>query len=131
MVTYKKKGKKTIWFACTLGITFLAMVLIGKKKKKDYVYENDVDQQNPVKGKKVVFVHDENASENADGVRGHLKVVGNSSYSLTFYTKYVKRALDIILSFCGLVVLSPLYATIALAIVIEDPGPVFFTQKRI
>lgn len=131
MVTYKKKGKKAIWFACTLGITFLAMVLIGKKKKKDYVYENDVDQQNPVKGKKVVFVHDENASENADGVRGHLKVVGNSSYSLTFYTKYVKRALDIILSFCGLVVLSPLYATIALAIVIEDPGPVFFTQKRI
>lgn len=130
-MTYKKKGKKAIWFACTLGITFLAMVLIGKKKKKDYVYENDVDQQNPVKGKKVVFVHDENASENADGVRGHLKVVGNSSYSLTFYTKYVKRALDIILSFCGLVVLSPLYATIALAIVIEDPGPVFFTQKRI
>lgn len=131
MVTYKKKGKKAIWFVCTLGITFLAMVLIGKKKKKDYVYENDVDQQNPVKGKKVVFVHDENASENADGVRGQLKVVGNSSYSLTFYTKYVKRALDIILSFCGLVVLSPLYATIALAIVIEDPGPVFFTQKRI
>lgn len=130
-MTYKKKGKKAIWFACTLGITFLAMVLIGKKKKKDYVYENDVDQQNPVKGKKVVFVHDENASENADGVRGQLKVVGNSSYSLTFYTKYVKRALDIILSFCGLVVLSPLYATIALAIVIEDPGPVFFTQKRI
>lgn len=130
-MTYKKKGKKAIWFAGALEITFLAMMLVGKKKKKDYVYKKEIDQQNPVKGKKVVFVHDENAPENADGVRGYLKVVGNSSSTLTFYTKYVKRILDIVLSFSGLVVLSPLYAVIALAIVIEDPGPVFFTQKRI
>ena len=30
-----------------------------------------------------------------------------------------------------LVVLSPIYAGIAIAIKIDDPGPVFFTQKRV
>lgn len=39
--------------------------------------------------------------------------------------------LDVVLSFGGLVALSPVYAAIALAIKIEDPGPVLFTQKRV
>lgn len=34
------------------------------------------------------------------------------------------------LSFGGLVILSPVMATIALAIKMEDSGPVLFTQKR-
>lgn len=45
--------------------------------------------------------------------------------------KYIKRIIDIILSFGGLIVLAPVFAIIALAIVIEDPGPVLFSQKRI
>ena len=47
------------------------------------------------------------------------------------YRRYVKRLLDIILSAVGTVVLSPLFLIIAVAIKIEDPGPVFFRQKRI
>lgn len=47
------------------------------------------------------------------------------------YRRYVKRLLDIILSAAGTVVLSPLFLIIAAAIKIEDPGPVFFRQKRI
>ena len=47
------------------------------------------------------------------------------------YGRYVKRMIDIVLSFGGLVLLSPVFAGIALAIVIDDPGPVLFTQKRI
>ncbi len=47
------------------------------------------------------------------------------------YRKYVKRLLDIILSGCGIVVLSPVYLLVALAIVLDDPGPVFFRQKRV
>ena len=39
--------------------------------------------------------------------------------------------MDIIFSFGGLVVLSPVFAVTALAIKIEDPGPVLFTQKRL
>ena len=49
----------------------------------------------------------------------------------TIYEAKVKPVLDRILSFAGLVVLSPLFALISLAIIIDDPGMVFFTQKRI
>ena len=47
------------------------------------------------------------------------------------YQKFGKRLLDIILSACGIVVLAPVYLLVALAIVIDDPGPVFFHQKRV
>lgn len=47
------------------------------------------------------------------------------------YKKYIKRLLDIILSLIGLVAASWLYLLIIFAILIDDPGPVFFTQKRI
>ena len=47
------------------------------------------------------------------------------------YQKFGKRLLDIILSACGILVLSPVYLLVALAIKIDDPGPVFFRQKRV
>lgn len=110
--------------------TFAGLSIVAKVKKKNSVYENEPKQKSPFYGKKVVFVPDENDAENADGVRGHLEAVGNSDYKQGFYGKYMKRALDIVMSFGGLVVLSPVYAGIALAIKIDDPGPVLFTQKR-
>lgn len=47
------------------------------------------------------------------------------------YQKYGKRVLDILLSGLGIVVLLPVYALISLAIVIDDPGPLLFRQKRV
>ena len=47
------------------------------------------------------------------------------------YEDRVKPALDRALSFGCLAGLSPLYAAISLAIWLDDPGPVFFTQKRV
>ena len=47
------------------------------------------------------------------------------------YGKFFKRVIDAVLSACGLIVLSWLFLLIALAIVIDDPGPVMFTQKRV
>ena len=47
------------------------------------------------------------------------------------YQKFGKRALDILLSGCGIVVLAPVYLGIAIAIKIDDPGPIFFRQKRV
>ena len=47
------------------------------------------------------------------------------------YQKFGKRFLDILLSACGILVLSPVYLLVALAIKIDDPGPVFFRQKRV
>ena len=42
-----------------------------------------------------------------------------------------KRAMDILLSACALAVLWPLLLLTALAVVIDDPGPVFYRQVRI
>ena len=47
------------------------------------------------------------------------------------YQKYGKRILDIVLSGCGIVVLAPVYLILAIAIKMDDPGPVFFRQKRV
>jgi lipopolysaccharide/colanic/teichoic acid biosynthesis glycosyltransferase len=42
----------------------------------------------------------------------------------------MKRLLDVLASCCGLVVLAPLWGTIAAAIRLDSPGPVFFRQER-
>lgn len=47
------------------------------------------------------------------------------------YRKFFKRALDITLSFLGLICLSWLFLLLIILIKIDDPGPAFFTQKRI
>lgn len=46
------------------------------------------------------------------------------------YSKVIKRFIDIILSLCGLIVLSPVYLLIAITIKIDDPGPAMFKQTR-
>ena len=46
------------------------------------------------------------------------------------YRNFLKRILDIALSFCGLVVLLVPFFIIALIIKLESQGPVFFLQKR-
>lgn len=113
-----------------LVVAFILMVILALTKKKSSVYGNEPEQKNPLEGKKVVFVENENEPENADGVRGHLEAVGESSHQAGFYEKYIKRGLDLILSFGGLVVLSPVFLILAVAIYIDDPGPILFTQKR-
>lgn len=47
------------------------------------------------------------------------------------YKAFFKRFLDIALSLCGIIVLSPIFLILSVAIIIDDPGPVFFAQKRV
>ena len=47
------------------------------------------------------------------------------------YARYIKRMIDILLSLAGLILASWLYLIIIIAIKLDDPGPVFFTQKRV
>lgn len=131
MARNKKLGKVVKGLVCVAGVTFAGMYLVARKKKSDYTYKNEPAEQNPFVGKRVVFVQDDNDDENADGVRGHLEAVSVSVQRQSLYSKYGKRMLDVVLSLGGLVALSPVYAAIALAIKIEDPGPVLFTQKRV
>lgn len=127
----KKKLTKIIGItAGAAGVAFGGLNVIAKVKKNNSVYENVPEEKNPLEGHKVIFVKDDSDMENADGVCGHLESVGLSDYKPGIYEKYFKRAIDVVLSFGGLVVLSPVYLGISLAIIIDDPGPVLFTQKR-
>lgn len=47
------------------------------------------------------------------------------------YAKFFKRIIDVILSACALIVLSPLYLILSIAIKIDSHGPVLFKQKRV
>ena len=47
------------------------------------------------------------------------------------YRKFGKRLVDLILSGVALIPLSVVYLILAIAIKIDDPGPVFFRQKRV
>ncbi|XJZ27096.1 sugar transferase [Bacillota bacterium Lsc_1132] len=43
----------------------------------------------------------------------------------------IKRLIDIILSFIGLIILSPIFFILIIAIKLDSRGPVFFKQKRV
>lgn len=47
------------------------------------------------------------------------------------YARFGKRLIDVVASGGGLVVLSPLFALVGVAIRKDSPRPVFFTQERI
>lgn len=47
------------------------------------------------------------------------------------YKRIVKRTLDIVVSLAGMILASWLYVLIIIALEIDDPGPVFFSQKRV
>ena len=115
-----------ILVAMALVISVVAVI-----KQPSSVYKNQPEERNPMEGKRVIFVENEDEPENADGVKGHLEAVGNSEHHAGVYEKCFKRLFDIVLSLGGLIVLSPIFLGLSVAIVIDDPGPVFFTQKRV
>ena len=53
-----------------------------------------------------------------------------STRGFSFY-EAIKRLIDIICSFVGILVLSPLFIIIAIIIKFTSKGPVFFSQKRV
>lgn len=50
---------------------------------------------------------------------------------LTAGQRFLKRAMDIVISIVGVIIASPIMAAVAVAIKCEDGGPVFFKQKRV
>jgi Undecaprenyl-phosphate glucose phosphotransferase len=59
-----------------------------------------------------------------------LPVINLTQVPLEGWNSLVKRSMDIVLSAAGLAVLGVLYPFIALAIWLEDRGPVIYTQER-
>ncbi len=101
---------------------------IFRHKKRE---NQSSEYRNPFEGKKVIFVENPFEAENADGVRGHLEAVGDSDYIPNFYTRVIKRGGDTILSAFALILLSPVFLFLSIAIYLDDPGSIFFTQKRL
>ena len=152
-----KESNQKAWIAlilggCLAGLSLLLSLwkkkscsseLSGKGKtyclgnKKASIFRNkkggnqSSEYRNPFEGKKVIFVENPFEAENADGVRGHLEAVGDSDYIPNFYTRVIKRGGDTILSAFALILLSPVFLFLSVAIFMDDPGPVFFTQKRL
>ena len=47
------------------------------------------------------------------------------------YKRYIKRALDFLISFIGIIILAPLFLIIALLVKVNLGSPVFFKQERV
>ena len=103
------KKKKILGMALFAASVFALLAILRQRKKASSVYCDAPNEKNPMEGKRVIFVEDDAASCNADGVRGYLKAVGESNFSSTFYGEYVKRGLDLTLSFLALILLSPVF----------------------
>ena len=65
--------------------------------------------------------------ENVNGI----PLLGLQDPALHEWQALVKRAIDVIVSALGLVILAPLFAVVALAIKLDSPGPVIFSQQRV
>lgn len=118
-------------FFIVLAAVAIGMAVAGAIKKPETIFKNNDGEKNPMEGKKVRFIENEGEPANADGARGHLEAIGITNHIPSFYEKYSKRCIDIVLSFIGLVILSPVFLILSLWIIIDDPGPVLFTQKRL
>lgn len=81
-------------------------------------------------GVTAVICHVLNKREKKE-LSGEKENIGSRTDRKTFYEKYVKRVLDVSISFCGLIVLSPVIAVSSAIVFLEDPGNVIFKQKRV
>ena len=122
--------KKTL---ILLGLSAAALGAAAAIKKPGSIYKDQPEEQNPFEGKKVRFVSNDSDPVNADGEHGHLAADFSPTVShiAGFYERNIKRLFDLTCSFFGLLILGPLLLLISLAIFLDDPGPVLFTQKRL
>lgn len=91
-----------------LGTAYVGVSALAKAKKKSEMIDEDLHKDEYIDAGKPVEVRKK-----------------------SLYESKLKRVIDKTLSFGGLVVLSPVYAALSLAVYIDDPGPVLFTQKRV
>ena len=62
---------------------------------------------------------------------GGFPLIGLRDPAIDEFQRFTKRLMDILLSFCGLVIVSPFMIVIALLIKWEDHGPILFKAQRV
>jgi len=117
-----------LWVILPIVAALIILAAVGRCTST-YIFKPA--ERNPMEGKKVRFIENTDEKENADGVKGHLEAYDDAVIKVHFYGSIIKRIIDIVLSFFGLVLLSPVFLVISVWILIDDPGPIFFSQKRI
>jgi len=65
-----------------------------------------------------------------DDVDG-MTMLGVRSFGLSRSSRLIKRAFDVVVASIGLVVISPIFGAIALAISLDSKGPILFGQVRV
>lgn len=59
-----------------------------------------------------------------------LPVFSLNTPNVNSWDYFIKRVLDFILTFIGLIIISPLFVIIAIGVKLSSPGPIFFIQER-
>ncbi len=106
------------------GIIMAMYAFLRFVSRREAYSEKEIDKDNPY----IVFHHAPSKGEISKKPRGR---ENGKKDDQNVYEQIIKPKLDRILSFLGLIVLSPVFGVIALAIVLDDPGPVLFKQKRV
>jgi exopolysaccharide biosynthesis polyprenyl glycosylphosphotransferase len=61
---------------------------------------------------------------------GELQLIDLSQMSYPTLVEHFKRAFDLVAVSCGLLVLAPVFLVTAIAVYLDDPGPVFYAAPR-
>lgn len=86
-----------------------------------------------------IIAHKNSESEDIDTKNLYLQIRSDKEHEsqmitrerYSCYKELIKPAIDKSLSFAGLIFLLPLYVIVGIAIYLDDPGPILFTQKRV
>ena len=104
-------------FLCNLTANErLSIVEYCYNKRKHIYYTLEVSDFVSLGAKRVIF--------------GDTSMMHSTPKGLTMEQRVIKRAIDVIASALGLLLLSPLFLVVAIAIKIEDGGHVFYRQQR-
>ncbi|MGH7792668.1 MAG: sugar transferase, partial [Thermodesulfobacteriota bacterium] len=87
--------------------------------------------ENSQLNQKLVFEVKDSFQEKLNGTNGHYVANGNYIEAYVAEEYFFKRPVDIVLSLVGIIVFSPLCIIIALAIWIEDRGPILYLSERV
>lgn len=91
-------------------------VLFAYRKKKDIYYSLELPDIVGLRGKVANY--------------GDKSFIASPEIYMTFEQRCIKRAMDLFISGLALILLSPLFLITAIAIKLEDRGPVFYKQQR-
>ena len=117
--------KKPIIIGTVLTGLYVVMRIIARKKTEEISIDEDNPYFRSVLRNNCTEVNGESVNSDLQDF-SHNKICGGNTY-----TRTIKPFFDRVLSFVALIILAPIYVLIAIAIFIDDPGPVLFTQKRI